>query len=260
MLQIEEVRRTYQPVKGLLRLLTRTGTDVPIEALRGIDLTVPRGRILGLVGPNGAGKTTLIRIVAGLLDPDEGRVLVDGHDPALDPAAAARSAGLVLADDRSLYWRLTGRQNLEFHGALHGLSRAAASARADELLAATGLDNLQRRVFGYSTGMRARLAMARALIADPTVLVLDEPTRSLDPLAARDVCDALRTFADEGRSVLLSSHKLEELERIADDIAVMIDGRITFLGPVEELRDHGQSVTNRLEELLEADRFYGVRQ
>src|SRR4051794_33437866 len=175
MLQVEAVRRTYQPVKGLLRMLTRTATDVPVEALRGIDFTVRRGRILGLVGPNGAGKTTLIRIIAGLLDPDEGRVLVDGHDPSLDQIAAARSVGLVLADDRSLYWRLTGRQNLEFHGPLYGLSRADASARADEVLATAGLDGMTRRVFGYSTGMRARLAIARALIVDPPVLVLDEP-------------------------------------------------------------------------------------
>jgi ABC-2 type transport system ATP-binding protein len=259
MLHVEGVRRTYQPVKGLLRALTRTATDVPVEALRGIDFTVRRGRILGLVGPNGAGKTTLIRIIAGLLDPDEGRVLVNGHNPSIDQAAAARSVGLVLADDRSLYWRLTGRQNLEFHGALYGLSRAAAGARADEVLAAAGLDGMTRRVFGYSTGMRARLAIARALVPDPPVLVLDEPTRSLDPMAARDTCDMLRNLADGGRAVLLASHRLEELERIADDIAVLIDGRIMFLGTVEELRSDGDTIMTRLEQLLDDDRLYGAR-
>jgi ABC-2 type transport system ATP-binding protein len=259
MLQVEGVRRTYQPVKGLLRAVTRTATDVPVEALRGIDFTVRRGRILGLVGPNGAGKTTLIRIIAGLLDPDEGRVLIDGHDPAQEQRAAARAVGLVLADDRSLYWRLTGRQNLEFHGALYGMSRAAASARADEVLAVAGLEDVGRRVFGYSTGMRARLAIARALIAHPPVLVLDEPTRSLDPLAARDTCDMLRNLADGGRAVLLASHRLEELERIADDIAVLIDGRITFLGSVEQLRVQGDTIMTRLEQLLDDDRLYGSR-
>jgi ABC-2 type transport system ATP-binding protein len=259
MLQVEGVRRTYQPVRGFLRAVTRTATDVPVEALRGVDFTVRRGRILGLVGPNGAGKTTLIRIIAGLLDPDEGRVLIDGHDPALDQRAAARAVGLVLADDRALYWRLTGRQNLEFHGALYGMSRAEASARVEEVLAVAGLEDVSRRVFGYSTGMRARLAIARALLAHPPVLVLDEPTRSLDPLAARDTCDMLRNLADGGRAVLLASHRLEELERIADDIAVLIDGRITFLGSVDELRVQGDTIMTRLEQLLDDDRLYGAR-
>jgi ABC-2 type transport system ATP-binding protein len=257
MLQIDGVRRTYQPVKGMLRALTRTATDVPVEALRGIDLTVRRGRIVGLVGPNGAGKTTLIRIIAGLLDPDEGHVLVNGHDPVAAHGAAARSLGLVLADDRSLYWRLTGRQNLEFHAALYGLSRPEAAIRAGEVLATTGLEDSQRKVFGYSTGMRARLAIARALVPDPPVLVLDEPTRSLDPLAARDTCDLLRGLADGGRAVLLASHRLEELERIADDIAVLLDGRIVFLGTVEDLRVSGDTIMTRLERLLDDDRLYG---
>src|SRR4051794_18976683 len=175
MLQVEAVRRTYQPVKGLLRALTRTATDVPVEALRGIDLTVRRGRILGLVGPNGAGKTTLIRIVAGLLDPDEGRVLVNGHNPGVDQAAAARSVGLVLADDRSLYWRLTGRQNLEFHGALYGLSREVAARRAGEVLATVGLDDTSRKVFGYSTGMRAPPALPPAPGPPPPPPAPDQP-------------------------------------------------------------------------------------
>src|SRR5262249_18419933 len=186
-------------------------------ALRDVNLLARPGRILGLVGPNGAGKTTLIRIIAGLLDPDSGRVIVDGHDPAIEPTAASRALGLVLADDRSLYWRLTGRQNLEFHGALFGLSRRDASARASELLAGVGLAHGGGGVFASSTGMRARLAIARALVHDPQVLVLDEPTRSLDPIGARDVCLALRQLAESGRTILLSSHKLEELERVADD-------------------------------------------
>jgi ABC-type multidrug transport system ATPase subunit len=109
-LRVEGVRRTYEPATGLVRLLTRTATDRTVVALDQVDLEARPGRILGLVGPNGAGKTTLIRIIAGLLDPDRGRVSVDGHDLAVEPAAASRALGLVLADDRSLYWRLTGRQ------------------------------------------------------------------------------------------------------------------------------------------------------
>jgi ABC-2 type transport system ATP-binding protein len=252
-LRVEGVGRTYEPATGFVRFLTRTATDATVVALRGVNLQAQPGRILGLVGPNGAGKTTLIRIIAGLLDPDSGRVLVDGHDPAMDPAAASRALGLVLADDRSLYWRLTGRQNLEFHAALFGLSRREASARATELLAGAGLADRDRRVFGYSTGMRARLAIARALVHDPRVLVLDEPTRSLDPIGAREVCMALRQLADSGRTILLSSHKLEELERVADDVVVLVDGRVTFHGPMEALRTAGETAASRLEQLLHDD-------
>ena len=253
MLLVEGVRRTYEPATGLVRLLTRTATDTTVVALRHVDLEARPGRILGLVGPNGAGKTTLIRIIAGLLDPDAGRVLVDGHDPATDPGAAARALGLVLADDRSLYWRLTGRQNLEFHGALFGLSRRDAAARADDLLAAAGLADNDRRVFGYSTGMRARLAIARALVHEPRVVVLDEPTRSLDPIAARGLCAVLRHLADSGCTILLSSHRLDELERVADDVAVLVAGQVTFRGPMASLRTAGGTAASRLEELLHAD-------
>jgi ABC-2 type transport system ATP-binding protein len=252
-LRVEGVRRTYEPATGFVRFLTRTATDTTVVALHSVDLEARPGRILGLVGPNGAGKTTLIRIIAGLLDPDRGRISVDGHNPAIDPSGAARALGLVLADDRSLYWRLTGRQNLEFHGALFGLSRRDATARADELLVSAGLAGRDRRVFGYSTGMRARLAIARALVHDPRVIVLDEPTRSLDPIGAREVCTVLRAMADTGRTILLSSHKLEELERVADDVAVLVDGRVTFHGTMESLRTTGETAASRLEELLHAD-------
>jgi ABC-type multidrug transport system ATPase subunit len=247
------VRRSYEPTSGFVRFLTRTATETTVVALRDITFTAHPGRILGLVGPNGAGKTTLIRIVAGLLDPDAGRVLVSGHDPAVDPAGSSRALGLVLADDRSLYWRMTGRQNLEFHASLFGLSRREAAVRAGELLDEAGLADRDRRVFGYSTGMRARLAIARALVHRPNVLVLDEPTRSLDPLAAREVCMALRALADAGHTVVLSSHKLEELERIADDVVVMVDGSVTFHGEIESLRTFGETAAFRLEELLRAD-------
>jgi ABC-2 type transport system ATP-binding protein len=255
MLEIEGVHRSYRPPTGWLRLVTRSASSTTVPVLKGIDLDARPGRILGLVGPNGAGKTTLIRIISGLLSPDEGRVLVAGVDPTVDRRRASAALGLVLADDRSLYWRLTGRQNLEFHAALYGLDRTQASARASELLEQTGLAHRDRHVFGYSTGMRASLAIARALVHDPPVIVLDEPTRSLDPLAARDTCDMLRTLATDGRTVLLSSHRLEELERTADDIAVLLDGRIEFAGQVDELRTEGSSAAQRLEELLAADRM-----
>lgn len=236
-----------------MRLLTRSAQDSTVVALEDVDLIARPGRILGLVGPNGAGKSTLIRIIAGLLDPDEGSVEVAGINPAVDRAGASRALGLVLADDRSLYWRLTGRQNLEFHGALCGLTRSDAAARAAELLQLFELADRDRSVFGYSTGMRASLGIARALVHDPAVIVLDEPTRSLDPVAARRACELLQQLADDGRTVMLSSHRLEELERTADDVAVVLEGRVRFAGPVDNLRNDASSVAQQLEAMLEAD-------
>jgi len=236
-----------------MRLLTRSASDTTVIALEDVHLEARPGRILGLVGPNGAGKSTLIRIIAGLLDPDRGSLQIAGCDPRTDPRGAARALGLVLADDRSLYWRLTGRQNLEFHASLYGLGSAEASARAVELLDRVGLGTRDRRVFGYSTGMRASLGIARALVHDPPVIVLDEPTRSLDPVTARRTCDMLRDLADEGRTVLVSSHRLEELERTADDIAVLVGGSIIFTGTVDGLRSEHVSVARQLEDMLEAD-------
>jgi ABC-2 type transport system ATP-binding protein len=254
-LSVEDLRRSYRPPSGILRLLARSASDDTVVALDGVSMTAQAGRVFGLVGPNGAGKSTLIRIVSGLVDPDAGRVLVDGHDPTVDRRGASRALGVVLADDRSVYWRLTGRQNLEFHGALYGMSRAAAAKRAGELLEQFDLASRDRRVFGYSTGMRARLGIARALMHDPPVVVLDEPTRSLDPVAARRTCAMLRDIAAEGRTVLLSSHRLEELERTADDVAVLIRGRVSYVGTMASLHTEGTTVAVQLEEMLAADQY-----
>lgn len=254
MLSVERVGRTYRPTSGAMRLLTRSAQAEPVVALDDVSFDAAPGRITGLVGPNGAGKSTLIRIVAGLLDPDVGRVLVAGSDPSTDRDGASRSLGLVLAEDRSLYWRLTGRENLEFHGALYGLDRRAAGARAAELLELVGLAHRDRRVFGYSTGMRASLGIARALVHDPPVLVLDEPTRSLDPIASRRTCELLVDLAAQGRTVVLSSHRLDELERTADDVVVLLDGRVRFTGSVAALRDEATPVARQLEAMLAADR------
>jgi len=253
MLEIRGVSRSYRPPTGFMRALLRSAVTTEVRALDDVTLCAEPGRIHGLVGPNGAGKTTLIRIVSGLLSPDSGTVSLDGVDPSSDRRAAGRRLGLVLADDRSLYWRLTGRQNLEFHGALHGLTTEQARSRSEELLEQFGLAEVDRLVFGYSTGMRAKLGIARALVHEPAVVVLDEPTRSLDPVAANEVCGLLRQLADDGHTVVLSSHRLEELERTAHDVSVLIDGHIRFSGEMDSLRSEGSTVASKLEAMLLED-------
>ncbi|MBW3575178.1 MAG: ABC transporter ATP-binding protein [Actinobacteria bacterium] len=198
-----------------------------LAALRGLDLEVPWGAIVAVLGSNGAGKSTLLRILATTVLPDAGHAEVAGHDVVTDSAAARRSLGLVLGDERSWYWRLTGRDNLEFYAALHGLRRPAARRRADELLAAVDLAHAgDRRFDRYSSGMRARLALARALLHEPPVLCLDEPTATLDPVAAASFRALVRRQADTGRAVLFTTHDLHEAAAVASNVVVLAAGKV----------------------------------
>jgi ABC-2 type transport system ATP-binding protein len=235
MLRVEGVDHTFAPPNGLQRLLIRGASEDPVPVLHGVDLQVDSGEVVGLVGPNGAGKTTLIKAISTLLTPSSGRVTVNGFDTVSAPLEVRRRIGLVLADDRSVYWRMSGRDNLEFFGAMYGLSRGDARQRSAELLARVGLDHRDKLVFGYSSGMRARMSIARALLHRPPLLLLDEPTRALDPLATADVGALLRDLAIDGMAVLLSSHRLDELESVCDRVVVLNNGVVRFTGTPEEL-------------------------
>ena len=209
----------------------------PVRALDGVSLAVGAGQVVGLLGPNGAGKSTLLRILGTTVLPDEGTARVGGFDVTVEEGQdARRSAGLVLGDERAWYLRLSGRENLRFFAALEGLGRREAVGRTDELLGAFGLVEAGgRAVQGYSAGMRAKLALARALLADPPVLLLDEPTRSLDPVAAVEFRELARGLADEGRAVLLTTHDLHEAAAVADRVVVLSEGRV--VAEVEEVAD-----------------------
>jgi ABC-2 type transport system ATP-binding protein len=191
-------------------------------ALDHVDLTVGAGEVVGLLGHNGAGKSTLLRIIAGLLLPDQGTVggaAVHG---------SSRSVGLFLAEERSFYWRLSGRANLEFFGALHGMGRRDAKRAAGAILDRVGLGEVaDRRVDRYSTGMRARLGLGRALLGDPLIVLLDEPTRSLDPASSEHVRRLVAALAADGRtSVLLATHDLAEAAEVTTRVVLLHRGRI----------------------------------
>ena len=210
-----------------------------VSALSGVNLSVPWGRVVALLGPNGAGKSTLLRILGTTVLPDCGRVEVAGQDVVAEPVLARRSLGLVLGDERSWYWRLSGRDNLEFFAALHGLRRSSARARVGELLASVGLaEAADRRFDRYSSGMRARLSLARALLCEPPVLLFDEPTRTLDPLAAASFRDEVRSQAGAGRAVLFATHDLHEAAALADRVVVLVKGRVRSV--TDERVDAGQ--------------------
>ena len=236
-LDIRDVHKTFPAARGALRMVMRTAADQPTDALRGVSFDVAAGEVVGLVGPNGAGKTTLFRLIATLLEPTDGSIHVDGFDVARKPSEVRRRIGLLLEGGTGLYRRLTGRENLVFFAVMAGLSTSEARDRADELMEQFELADRDRRVFGYSSGMRLRLALARALISRPPLLLLDEPTRSLDPEASARVVDLIRELAGEGASVLVASHRINEVQAGCDRAVVLDEGRVRFIGTPEGLMD-----------------------
>src|SRR6266545_3282397 len=200
------------------------------RAVDGIDLRVETGEIFGVLGPNGAGKTTTLRMLATLLEPTSGEARVLGIDVKTDPRKVRANLGAMLSGERSLYWKLTARENLEYFAALYHVPPKEQRARIDAALAAVKLsDRADDYVERYSTGMRQRLALARALLPDPPLLLLDEPTVGLDPQAARDLRDRVRDLRAQGRTVLLTTHYMEEADQLCDRVAIIDHGKIVAL-------------------------------
>jgi ABC-2 type transport system ATP-binding protein len=197
-----------------------------LRALDGVSLTVAAGEVLGLVGRNGAGKSTLLRILTGRAAPTSGTARVLGHEMPRDMASVRGRIGLV-ADTQNVYRRATARENLELFCALYGLPRR----RADEVLAAVRLEDVAgRRVKTFSTGMRQRLVLARALLNRPHVLLLDEPGRGLDPWSARELRELVSALAEGGTAIVLATHDLSEVDELCRRVAVLEAGRVVALG------------------------------
>ncbi|MGQ4891880.1 MAG: ATP-binding cassette domain-containing protein [Candidatus Njordarchaeia archaeon] len=222
-----------------------------VEALKGINLDVRKGEIFGLLGPNGAGKTTTIRILAGLLVPDGGYAKVLGYDVVKDANKVRSIVGLVSgANTRLLYNKLTGIENLVFFATLYGINKKIALKRAKELLKVVGLEKWgDSLVENYSTGMAQKLAIAKGLIHDPKVLLLDEPTLGLDPGAAKEIRNFIKNkLRDElGKTVLLTTHYMQEAEELADRVAIIKDGKIIAQGKPDQLK---RSIKEEIIELI----------
>ncbi|MFN2137109.1 MAG: ABC transporter ATP-binding protein [Candidatus Promineifilaceae bacterium] len=209
-----------------------------IAAVRSVSLVIPEGEFFGLLGPNGAGKTTLVKMLCTLILPDSGGARIAGIDLANDRAIRAVT-GLVVSDERSFYWRLTVRQNLAFFATLFGLSGKAADQRIDQVLADVNLsDRHNQRFSDLSSGLRQRLAIARALLHRPRILFLDEPTRSLDPGATEKLHDLLRALQrDSALTIMLITHDLAEAEKLCDRVALLHQGVIRATGAPRTLRE-----------------------
>src|SRR5215213_5738096 len=211
----------------------------PVHALRGVDLEVALGEVHALLGPNGAGKTTLMRILSGLVDPSEGSTYVLERKAGRSPELRAL-IGMVPSGDRTFYLRLSGLENLVFFARLHGLRRRAAAARALELLDAVGLSEAATRpISTYSHGMQKRLSFARALLSNPQLLLVDEATHDLDPVAARQVRDLTAACAERGAGVLWATQRIEELHGFAQRVTVLDRGTVAFSGSVATLAAMG---------------------
>jgi sodium transport system ATP-binding protein len=207
-----------------------------VRAVDGITFSCERGEIFGLLGPNGAGKTTTLRMLATILTPTSGSAAVAGFDVRTQPDEVRKNIGF-LATETGLYDRFTARETLRFFGRINRLSDQEIDERSNELFAMLELTPLaDRRVGTFSTGERQKLSLARALIHDPPVLILDEPTFGLDVMAARAVVDAIRMLKEQGRTIILSTHIMRIAEKLCDRIGILYRGRLHALGTLDELK------------------------
>jgi ABC-2 type transport system ATP-binding protein len=230
----ENLTKTYQvrERKGLFKADRRA-----VEALKGVSLEVCSGEIFGLLGPNGAGKTTLIKILTTLLLPTGGQAWVNGFNVQKEDNLVRASIGCMLMGERGLYWKLTGRENLEYFGALYHFSPSQRKQRAVEIIKLLNIEDIaDRTVETYSSGQKMFLAFGKALINDAPLLVLDEPTNTLDVPSASELRAIVRALNNQGKTVIYTTHIMSEAETLCNRVAIIDHGQLLALGPVAELK------------------------
>ncbi len=231
---ITDLTKTYivKQRKGLFR-----SEEKKVEALRGVSLEIKPGEIFGLLGPNGAGKTTLIKCLTTLLVPTSGRVTINGYELTKEDNAIRATVGCMLMGERGLYWKLTGRENLVFFGALYHLDGTERRRRADEIIQRLDLGEIaDRAVESYSSGQKMKLAFAKSLINDAPLLILDEPTNTLDVPSARELRAVVRQLNTEGKTVIYTTHIMSEAETLCDRVAIVDRGQVLAMGTVADLK------------------------
>jgi ABC-2 type transport system ATP-binding protein len=253
---LESVSKIFRHRPALFNWVGRERSG-ETRALNDVSLCVSTGKVLVLLGPNGSGKTTTLKLISTMLLPDAGRVLVEGADTRTDPSRVRQHVGFAVATERSFFPRLSARENLDFFATLDDVPRKSRPQRIDAMLERTGLlDAADTLVMKFSSGMYQRLGIARALIKQPSVILLDEPTRSLDPASAAHFWNLVRGLPGEGATVVLATHSFNEAVAAGDTVAVLQQGRLAgyrALGQsnVEELRSFYFHTTGELDEAQE---------
>lgn len=246
---VRRLSKVYEPSPGWMRLLVRTNLTHDVVALDSVDFEVDPGEILAVVGPNGAGKSTAFRILVGLTSPTTGTATVMGFDCAKESKRVRRMIGWMPAEDRSLLLRLSCRENLRFHARLHDIPRREIDDKVMAALADVGLSEYADDTpFALSAGMRARLQLARAILHRPKVLILDEPTGSIDPVAAHTLLELIQEIvAANDIAALISSHRLEEIEALHSNVILLDKGSVRYNGDLDELRNEYGRMTVQME-------------
>ena len=237
-IEVREVSKVFVPAPRWLRMMVKSPIKTDIQALRSVSLAVEPGEVCALVGPNGAGKTTLFRILVGVTTPTTGSASVLGHDVVTDSLAIRRQVGWMPTSDQSLFQRHTCSDNLRFHGRLHGLAGSELEMAVGEILEMVGISGAaDNAVISLSAGMKARLLLARSLLHKPQILILDEPTASVDPVASLGIINLVMEIVRErGLAAIISSHRLDEIEALHSRVLLLHRGEVVHDGDLDDLR------------------------
>jgi sodium transport system ATP-binding protein len=243
MIQVEHLTKTFTLSKQQKREMGPQFTGDTIDAVRDVSFTCQPGRIFCLLGPNGAGKTTTLRVIATMLTPTEGTVTVAGHDVATAGRAVCAKLGF-LTGATGLYDRLTANELVRYYADLHGVAEADFTARRDRLFALLDMESFaDRRIGKFSTGMRQKVSIARTMIHDPDVIVFDEATSGLDVIAGRSIIRLVRQCREDGKTVIFSTHRMDEVHLLADDLGIMHKGRMLYAGAYDAFEANMQAPT-----------------
>ncbi len=249
-INVRNLGKSFTPIRTIQDILRlKLNRKEPVKALTDINFQLCSGKILGILGPNGAGKTTLLKCICKLLIPDQGTITINLSYDNKNSSAIKSFFGFVDNDERSFYWRLSGIQNLEFYAALYGLDKKQAEKRIQELLSIFNINYIHKRFDSYSTGMRRKISLLRAIIHKPKILLIDELSKSLDFTTSLNLNKFIKDLSKQGTTVILTSHNISEAENLCDTFMFLDQGKQSALGSINDLRNKFQSASASLTDI-----------